>query len=68
MKTKPFFNYLSSVQHINYWYVALFFHLVICFSFAFVPNPYDKVIGIYILMSITISLQLEYLGSVNSLF
>jgi uncharacterized membrane protein len=43
-------------KNINYFYVALFFHLVICFSFAFVPNPYDKVIGIYILMSITISM------------
>lgn len=42
-------------KNINYWYVGMFFHLVICFSFAFVPSPYDKVIGIYILLSITVS-------------
>lgn len=43
-------------RNINYWYVAFFFHMIVCFLYVFVPSPYDKVIGIYILISITTSM------------
>jgi hypothetical protein len=42
-------------KNINYFYIALFFHLVICFSFVFLPKPFDKVAAVYILITLSIS-------------
>ena len=43
-------------KNINYFYVFLAIHFAICISIVFVPVPFDKYVGMYILASIAMSL------------